>query len=489
MTRSLPALLLALVALGALALLANRRQPLVRNGLVYASASEHVIQHGYDPRPVVADSKLSYDKPILYAWLSAPFVGWLGSHDGLRLTSFLGTLAYLLAALSFARSFRSFLPKNGPAAVLWFSALGPCVVYQFWSAHPDGWFAALVVASWGLAQRIVEEPAIRTGPRLALLGGLIYLAILFKNYGLVLLLSCPLYLALHWRKLRTGARSFPGLIAIAVAVFGLIGMLVLLAWTGHHPLSRLEGEGGGVGQYGQGILWRSAKGTWIQLGLSLLLQFQVALLLALKRDASTRELWKPLLCFAGIYVAGLMPFPTTFYNMRYFLPLFPLVALVLARGAAELAPLPRRLLLLAHGGLALLLTAVFNWEPAYRAAAPAIPALEVTWIGPRLSLLDNLRMKLHLDQKELLDHIDREIPAGATLYMLDANYYGDAQQGVFERAGLIRPDIRVRYASGRSFRPEEPSFFLWCSRSPPPGLQGLGQVTDLGRSLYRIEGG
>jgi hypothetical protein len=28
-------------------------------------------------------------------------------------------------------------------------------------------------------------------------------------------------------------------------------------------------------------------------------------------------------CFAGVYVAGLLPFPTTFYNMRYFVPLFP----------------------------------------------------------------------------------------------------------------------------------------------------------------------
>jgi hypothetical protein len=39
--------------------------PLVRNSLVYASACRHVIEHGFDPRPVVADSHLSYDKPIL----------------------------------------------------------------------------------------------------------------------------------------------------------------------------------------------------------------------------------------------------------------------------------------------------------------------------------------------------------------------------------------------------------------------------------------
>src|SRR5205809_3283992 len=99
-------------------MLANRKLPLVRNSLVYASACDHVIEHGYDPRPVVADSKLSYDKPILYAWCSAPVVQWLGSHDGLRLTSFLGTVAYLFAALYFARSFRASLPEGSDTIVL-----------------------------------------------------------------------------------------------------------------------------------------------------------------------------------------------------------------------------------------------------------------------------------------------------------------------------------------------------------------------------------
>jgi hypothetical protein len=488
-------LLVLLIALGAISVLANRTLPLVRNSLVYASASQHVIEHDYDPRPVVADSKLSYDKPILYAWVSAPFVRWLGSHDGLRLTSFLGTVAYLLAALYFARSFRASLPDASEASVpggsesmlLWLSALGPCVVYQFWSAHPDGWFAALIVLAWALAHRIVVEPDVHGIRRLVALGVVIYVSILLKNYGLILLIACPLYFTWNLRTLRAAREHFRGMLLTAIVIFALIGVLVLLAWTGHHPLSRLEGEGGGVGQYATGELARSLRGTWVQLGLALLIQFQIALVFAFRRAAWTRELIAPLVSLGGTYVAGLMPFPTTFYNMRYFVPLFPLAALVLVRGMSAFAPVMRRALFVAHAVAGIALIVVFNCEPAYRAAEPAIPLLEVNWIGVPLSLLDNLRMRLHVQQADVLANIDREVPAGATLYMMDVVYYGDAQQGVFERAGRIRSDIAIHYVSRRDLHPSEPTFFVWSFFPARPPLEPFGRVTDLGQSLYRVE--
>ncbi len=487
-TRLSPTALLAiLVVLGVAAVLANRGLPLVRNSLVYASASQHVIERGYDPRPVVADSKLSYDKPVLYAWMSAPLVEKFGAHDGLRITSFLGTVAYLLAVLYFARAFRSSLPEGSATAVLWLSALGPCVFYQFWSAHPDGWFAALVVLVWGLAHRIVSEPESGGVRRVVLAGVVIYLAILLKNYGLVLLLSVPLYLLVHLRRIRQVRETSRKILFASLGVFVAIGVLVVLAYTGHHPLSRLEGEGGGVGQYGQGVLWMSARGTWTQLGLSLLLQFQVALLFAANRQAWGRATIAPLVCLGGVYIAGLMPFPTTFYNMRYFLPLFPLSALILVRGAAEFGRAGRQALFGAHALVGAALVFVFNFAPAYRAAEPAIPGLVVNWIGTPLSLLDNLRMKLHLDQEAVLENIEREVPPGSVLYMMDVVYYGDAQHGVFERDGRIRSDIEVRYVSSRSFEPAEPRFYVYEFLPRRPALEPIGKVTDLGFSLYRVE--
>ena len=482
-------LLLFLVLLGGGFTLANRGLPLVRNSLVYARASENVIAHGYDPRPVVADSKLSYDKPILYAWLSAPFVERFGSHDGLRISSWLGSVAYLLAVVFFARAFAARMSLGHDSLLLWLSALGPCVVYQFWSAHPDGWFAALVVAAWGIAERIVADPRSRTVRSVACAGLVVYASILLKNYGLVLLISIPLYLLVHGGSIRASGRAARTIRVSGSIVLVLLGALVLLAWTGHHPLSRLEGEGGGVAQYNRGVFWTSAKGTWVQLGISLLLQFQVALLFAARRCAWGRATIAPLLCLGGIYVAGLMPFPTTFYNMRYFLPLFPLVALVLVRGAAGLGRGARLGLLAAHAAIGFALVVAFNLAPAYRAVEPAIPDLTVNWIGTPLSLLDNLRIRLHLDQQAWLDAIELEVPAGSVLYMMDVVYYRDAQHEVFERDGRIRSDIRTRYVSSRSFSPGEPTFYVYGFLGRPPGLDRFGKVVDLGHSLYRVEPG
>jgi hypothetical protein len=480
-----PRVLLAVLLLaGGVFTCANRGLPLVRNSLVYARASEHVIEHGYDPLPVVADSRQSYDKPILYAFASAPFVRALGTHDGLRLTSLLTTAAYLLALLHFARSFRSALPPEGARLVLWLGALGPCVVYQFWSAHPDGWFAALAVLAWSLTQRLVSEPERDPLPRVGALGAVLLLALLLKNYGLVLLFSCPLHLLLNLRALRADGARFRRLALGLLAVFGAIGVFVALAWTGHNPLSRLEGEGGGVAQYGSGELWRSARGALVGLGIALLLQFQAALGFALRRGAWGRAAWVPLASCGAPYALGLLPFPTTFYNMRYFVPLFAPGALVLARGAGTCGPALRRGVLAAHALLGVCLIAVFNAAPVYRRVEPWIPRLQVNWIGVPLSLLDNLRLPLHLEAAAVLDHLDARVPPGAKLYMLDVAYYGDAQHGVYERAGLIRADIETEYVSSRSFAPPDAGFFLY---TPGPLRVDLGaRGTDLGRGLYRV---
>src|SRR5215831_19058138 len=176
---TLAALLLAAAIV--LAAWLNRDQPLVRNSLVYARAAENVIAHGFDPRPVVADSRLSYDKPIAFAWLASPFVAVLGNHHGLMAVSLLGALAMLAAALHLLRA-----PDAGRtrALALLLGLGSPLAVYQGWSAHPDGIETALVLSCLAQTWRLCAEPACAPLRRCALLAATIETGALFKNYGL-----------------------------------------------------------------------------------------------------------------------------------------------------------------------------------------------------------------------------------------------------------------------------------------------------------------
>ena len=477
------AVLFAALVVGACALL-NLRQPLVRNGFVYARAAEHVIEHGYDPRPVVADSRLSYDKPVGFAWLAAPFVAAFGNHVGLRIVSLLGTLAYLLAVWRLLAAFDPFaFTANERAAALLVATLSPIVVYQGWSAHPDSLFAAVFVLAVALAIETVREP--RT-LRIAGVGALLLFGLWLKNYAMVLLPCTGLYWALHARTLwRAGSRRTVVTNAVALAV---VAAVIASAWSGSNPLLRVHGEGGGADQYGRGDLGLSAFGTCVQIALLLLVNVHAALCGCVRRAAlrtAGRE-WRVLLCFPVPYVVLLLPFPTTFYNMRYFVPVLPFVAVFAIGGLRAFAPRARRAVLAAFTAVALLLIALFDVAPLYRACRPALPTLEVAWIGVPLSLLDNLRMPLHLDEQLWLDHTNATLPQGAVLYFPDASYYGDARHGVYERAGLLRADLATRYVASRDWQPAEPHFWVQGLRRDPAFLQRFGDVTDHGLGLLEV---
>jgi hypothetical protein len=475
-------------AVGAVCLALNWSQPLVRNGIVYARAAEHILEHSFNALPVVADSKLSYDKPIGFAWLASPLVQWLGTHHGLMLASLLGTCAYIAAVAWFARAFDPFAASSRErACVVALAALSPIVAYQFWSAHPDSLFAALYLAAFALTHGIVQRPSL---VRVALLAAAIFASLMLKNYGMILLPSCSLYLLWHRRRVfaAPGGRIVAAASALAIAV---LFALVVLGRTGHNALMRIDGEGGGFAQYGRGSWWLSCVGTLVQVGIALAINLHVALpwTFRARRPASTSSspsMLSALISFPLVYVAGLMLFPTTFYNMRYFVPLLPFAALLAVVGLrASTAPL-QRVVRTSFVIAALALIAIFDCAPLYRRVAPAIPTLEVNWIGVPLSLLDNLRMSQHIAQAEWIDNLNEHAEPGSVVYMLDVDYYRDAQRGVFERAGLIRGDIETRYASSRGFEPEGKHFYVQANLRDSQALDRLSAVADLGHGLYEV---
>ncbi len=475
--------LAALAAVCVLCLLANHELPLVRNGIVYARAAEHVIEQHYDGLAVVADSKLSYDKPIGFAWLAAPLVSLFGTNLGLELVSCLGALAYLVALFCFARAFDPFgLSSRERAGLIVLAGFGPIVAYQSWSAHPDALYAALYLGTFTLAHRLVERPSLG---RVAWIALGIFASLMLKNYGAILIPSVALYAFWNRRRILAAPNGLAVRLALALTLGALAG-LVWLGLSGHNVLMRIEGEGGGAGQYGTGVWWQSCLGTLTQVGVALLVNLHVALVPLL---FARRWPWAALISFPALYIAGLMLFPTSFYNMRYFIPLLPFAALLAIVGWRRMRAPAQRVLAGTFVALAAALVLLFDCAPLYARIGSAIPKLELTftWPGIPLSLLDNLRLPAHLKQKAWIDNLNEHVPPGGLVYMLDVNYYGDAQQGVFERAGSIRGDIQTRYVTSNGFAPQEPDFFVQGRPRDPELLAHLGKVSDLGLGLYRVD--
>src|SRR5262249_7758122 len=216
------------------------------------------------------------------------------------------------------------------------------------------------------------------------------------------------------------------------------------------------GEGGGPGQRGRGDLLASAAGNLLCLLLALAQGPGVALPCALGCAPRRHGLW-PLLVFAGVYVLGLLPFPHGYYNPRYLLPVLPLARLCAALGLLRLPPSFARALVAVWAAGALTLIAVFDVGALYARAAPLLPGWQLR--GPHMpGLLDNLRMPLHEQARAWLDEL-AALPHGAVVYLLDFAYCGDAQHGVYERAGLIRSDLAIRYAKHRAFLPDPAHFY------------------------------
>ncbi len=84
----------------------------------------------------------------------------------------------------------------------------------------------------------------------------------------------------------------------------------------------------------------------------------------------------------------------------------------------------------------------FNDVAANRIFARVAPR-SINW--GEFGHFDNLRLGTQVRMKEALDRLNAELPAGATLYYVTA-YYDGVAQGIYQSAGLLRPDIRIQYA-------------------------------------------
>lgn len=481
---------------GLVLLVSNAGLPIVRNSLVYANVSLNIIEHGFNPLPVIADTNLSFGKPMAFSFLSAPFVSALGVNIGLKTTSFLGAAFFLCTAyFFFVRLNRRigiearFIPLE--LALLFFN---PLVFYQFWSAYPDGLFAGEVLLAFVLTDVIVIEHKRDTRPLILLLGIVIYAAILTKYYGMILCIACPAYIFLHSRLFFKQSSYVVSKSALLAGVFYGLGAVIVLAMQGRNPTLNFAADmriGGGYSEYMSALTNMSLgmmSNALITLIFALVLNFNFILFFSLKRYGNPKRYAAPV-CFGGLFLLGLLPFPATYYNMRLFLPLFPFVVVVLANGIQVMNKgALRKGLLIAYVSVTGFLILNYNVGPLYEALLPLNEKIEQV-VNKDLRL-DNLRINQHLELLKKIDQINRVIGPGDRLYWVSA-YYGTATQGVIERLG-IRSDIEVQYIRKRNSPiTTEKTAYITEYRCPwfrfvLRRLSGRFTVSFLGEGTFRL---
>ncbi len=499
---------LVIAAVGASLLYVDLDLPLVRNGEVYAHAAYSLAEKGDDPGPVVADRALSCAKPIGFAFLGTPLVERMGANRGLKVLSFAGTLLLVVvSALFMARLNRVFGLDSrllaGELVLVWGN---PLMLYQFWSAYPDALFAALVLGALLVFDTILHGERSTTTTAMArtfLLAALILAAITVKYYGAILLGLLPLFYLMSRAENAPAGRSQAVRIALA-AVWMLAAVHVITAILGTNPVLRFGGRGSGYPGYAATLFDPPRLALYTGLGLAnllclpLLILAGVAVVLVgrwnLRRALGDRRRRGYCLA-AAILGAALLPSPATFYNPRYFIPIVPFLAVLAAARLSKRTVFVRRWLWASFAAVQLALIANFN-----------LPVVHEALRGPNRAvrpLFDNLRMGAHLDRRDGLQAITREVEPGRTLYLVSSYYDGctaPSLQRLWSEAGMSTAgavDVRARRDLTAVDGDDRP-YYVYADRLyrgdrsrriRTADLEEVlpGRVANLGHGLFRVD--
>jgi hypothetical protein len=455
--------LAVLVAVGLAATIANADLPVVRNSLVYARMVDAIEDRNLAAWEVCSDPDQAKKQGCGFAMMAVPIVRAVGMNVGLKVASFIGTALFLAALVVFFRRFnaRFGLDDRDVPLELAATCFNPLIIYQFWSAYPDTLFAALYLTSFVLADKLVRDPAPRVGRLAAAFVAVVALAVVVKPAGLILFPLHALFAVWHHARLAELARREPRRVAILAASAVVLVGWVALGKLGWNPFLNING-----GEYDRPVAYLdSVKGVVILWAIV----FGALLVFAVPRLSMTRTDAIVLVLLAA-HVHIIMVFHAASFNLRHYLPAIAFATPYVVR-ALRRTRRPR----LASGAIAVFFAtnaaaiAAFNIPGANRSLADSVPASVLADYG----YLDNLRLAAQRRVGDALATINRELPPNAELLYV-SSYYGDGADGIYERAGLLRSDLRVVYSSSlRGTKPGPDAWiFLADAVSGAPPVEG-----------------
>jgi hypothetical protein len=428
------------VLVGAAFTAMNAKLPVLRNSLVYARTVENLELHHLALWQVCGDPAQVHAQGCGFSLFAVPFVRLAGLNVGLTLASWMATALLIAAMIAFFRRFNGAFGLNEKDVPLELvvACFNPLVMTQFWSAHSDSAFAALFLLSFVFLDRLLKDEALNDAWSAVAYTLSVMLAVFVRPAGLILYPLQALYVLWYRREVFALVRRRPRRFYLLAASAAALALWVGLGKLGHNPLVNLN-----KGEFNLPVHYLSSLGGMAAL---LAIVFGVLLVVAAPRLSVSWESAPLLLMLAG-YVHVFMVYHGSAYNMRYYLPVLPMMALFVVRALRAVrwkSLLTAGLATFAVTNAAAIL--VYDSAAANRLFA-RVASQKIN--GGQLGYFDNLRLSSHLRMKEPLDRINAELPPGASLNYV-TSYYEGAADGLYQASGMLRPDIRIRYAKNVS---------------------------------------
>jgi hypothetical protein len=435
----------AITALGLVITFANIRLPIVRNALVYAKMSIRLLDGTLRASDIPSSP---YGKGLGFPLLALPFVGAFGPNVGVQIASAICTVLFVAATVIFFRRFgeRAGLNRESFALGVVLVCFNPLVMYQFWSGYADSLFAAAFLAALVALDKLIVERTVRAA---LLYVAAIYASMVAKNIGVILPLTHALYAAFFLRDVKEILRNRK-LVGVLSCLAAALAVAVQLGRMGLNPTLPLNAQSDEFVSHVGDI--REFIGPNVEaFGVFLLLSLNVSVIFLFTRSSRRREVIPLYLVSAG-YCATMLAFWSSWFNIRFYFCVLPV--LVLGVLPSLLAPRARTLALALTLGVNAVLVANYNLPTVYTSMPFPNKALEDN------PMLSNVRMGEHLNWKADLDRLNALPPHAAVV--LAAEYYEDAAFGVYEKDGLLRPDLNIRFARLKAGQERiEPGTHIW----------------------------
>jgi len=427
------------ILLGSLQLFLFYDMPIVRNSLVFAQIINAFIDFGKNS-PVV---KHAYSKALGFVYLSFPFVKLWGANIGLKVSSFLWTSLYVLFIIPFLHRLKSRQELMSPSlaqttlAVI-VTLFNPLLLYQFISAYPDTLFAlSFLCTLYFLNQVFSEDIKWFDGPCFVTAA---LFSIWVKYHGYIILPIFLIFLFTRVDVIGFQLRSKRRELLLWIISSGLLLVLIGLILCDKLPIFHIEEFRVERNfDYSQWIYkWHAFPRSLVLFKDYLLLSFGILspLLLWWQRFKEFKEWYLTIILFVFFTIS--FSSRGAIYNMRYFIPILPLLAWIIANNVRKTSNKFQIIIILIFLSINSAMMMYYN--------SISLNSFFNKHLPFKMKQYDNLR--LTNEQKNTahsISLINSLVNDRCNTLFFISRYYSKAAWHIWEREGLFSDDLKIVY--------------------------------------------